>query len=245
MATLLVLCGILISGSWLVFKSGIFEVKSIQISGNKDVPTDAVRTILMAEIPGNGLWDKILGFKNILAWPGVLSASALQTAPGIKNISIKKDYKNKSVEIGVVERPMAGVWCYDGSDNWNCLWFDDEGVAFRRGIATEGSFIRTVYDYSGTKVGLGQKVLPDSELPNLLSIFKVIDSGGINQKEIAIKDRALEELEIQTYDGPLLYFSLRFPSYDTLAVINDLKSKPGFKKISYIDFRVEHRAYYK
>jgi hypothetical protein len=56
---------------------------------------------------------------------------------------------------------------------------------------------------------------------------------------------------VATYDGPLLYFSLRFsPAYAAEAIRSlredDAAGKlhPAFSALQYVDFRVENRVYY-
>lgn len=143
----------------------------------------------------------------------------------------------------------------------SCWWFDDEGVIFKRALSAEGSLIITVNDYSQSGLGLNSKILPQSLIANALSVFRVLRASNLNIKEIRLRDLSLQELEVDTYPstpldtardkslwagiGPKIYFSLRFPADNNLAVIENFAVKPGFNKLQYLDFRVENRVYYK
>ena len=151
----------------------------------------------------------------------------------------------------IEERQPIGIWCYE--DSGSCWWFDDEGVIFRRSPTTQGNLIAIVKDYSQTGGGLNSKILPDRFMKNFLSIIQVMQKSSLDEKEILLKDLAVEEVEVllgagpdsSGGRGPMLYFSLRFPADSALAAIEHLQEKPGLKNIKYIDFRVENRVYYR
>jgi len=139
-----------------------------------------------------------------------------------------------------------------------CFWFDEDGVIFERAPDAEGSVIRIVHDYSQEHLGPGSTILPARFVPNLFSIFRVLAASGVGVAEVRLDDLDLEEIRVATYDGlpagqvgPTLYFSLRFPADNALAVMRSLTGgssssiAAGLHKLEYIDFRVENRAYYK
>lgn len=137
----------------------------------------------------------------------------------------------------------------------DCWWFDDDGTLFTKALKVEGNLITVVNDYSQKNLGAGSKILPNEFIPNIFSVFQVISESDFSVKEIRLNDIHLQEVEVDTYGGspagvsakagPKLYFSLRFPADNTLAVIQSLKNQPGLGKLQYIDFRLENRAYYK
>lgn len=127
----------------------------------------------------------------------------------------------------------------------SCWWFDEQGILYEKTLAVEGNIIPAVNDYSRDKLGLGAAVLPADFMSNLLSIFRALRGSEVSIKEVRLEDLGLEEIKIETNAGPELYFSLRFPADNTLAVLESFKDKNGLKNIQYIDFRVENRAYYK
>lgn len=126
----------------------------------------------------------------------------------------------------------------------SCVWFDNHGVAFAHAVDTEGGAIIAVHDYTNHKIVLNAPVLDQAFLPNLISIVNVLKASGLSVGEIALRNLALQQVDVTTLNGPTLYFSLRFPADNDLAVIKNLLTKPGFGKLQYINFTVSNRAYY-
>ncbi len=129
--------------------------------------------------------------------------------------------------------------------NEECFWFDASGTLFEKAYDTEGSALFAVHDYSQAGLGLTQQILPNIFITNFMSILDVVKQSGLTVKEIALKDLNLQEIDVATYEGPDVYFSLRFSAANDLPVLTNLMAKPGFAKLQYVDFRVENRAYYK
>lgn len=243
--------------SWLVLKSPFFRLKKIEIIGNERVSNDEILTLLRAKIVNREPPKALLGFNNILIWPERLAAGDLMFLPGLKSLEIEKNYRERSAVVKVVERIPYGIWCLQVQTNEDraqtaavatsdgCWWFDDGGVILKRAAVVSGGLITAVSDYSQNSLGLNSKILPKEFVSSLFSIFKVLQGSGLNIKEIKLNDLSLQELEILTYDGPKLYFSLRFPADKDVEVIQNFMAKPGFSKLQYLDFRVENRVYYK
>ncbi len=245
---------LLLAGTaWIFTRTSLFRAQDVSVSGNSAVSAADILDLVHANVPGRGWMNNFLGFNNLLVWPKSIATSNLALLPAIETIGITKDYNSKKVDVVVTEREPYATWCRmelsDASDTSaaaDCFWFDTSGVIFKRALASEGSLILAVRDYSGEKVlGLGLKVLLDEQIPNLISVLNVIKKSGVNIEEIRLNDAVLGELEVDTFNGPKLYFSLRFKADDTLPVMQDFISKAGFKNLEYVDFRVEKRVYYK
>lgn len=246
---------IFIVGAWAVIYSPLFKIKSIEISGNKNVPSDDVMTLAKADIFRGSLIKRALGIRNILIWPGKFSSEILEYYPEIKSASVAKNYIGRKITISVEERQPLGAWCLKAAslsadniqagDESNCFWFDEQGFIFKRAMSMEGSIFTVVDDYSQKTPGLRSKILPDSLVENAFSVFRAIAASGLRVKEIRLNDLALEEMEVDTYDGPKIYFSLRFAADSAPDVINSLRQKSIFGGLQYVDFRVENRVYYK
>jgi hypothetical protein len=238
--------------AWLVLRSPVFRVDAVVVAGNQDVSTDTVTAILDASVIRSGDAVKngqsgvkaLLGLENMLVWPSAIPTSDLALAPQLSNITISKDYFSHTVTANVTERTPFAIWCLMNGDQ-SCYWFDDQGIVFQRTFATQGSALLSVNDYSQTHLGLGATVLPDDFTPNLISILNVLKTSGVNVNQIALNDLSLQEIDVTTYNGPALYFSLRFPADDDLPVLQNLMTTTKFSKLQYVDFRVDNRVYYK
>jgi len=258
---LVVVYAVFLLTSWTILKSPFFHIEKITVSGNETVSNDEIFSLLWSRIfEGAKPIKALLGFYNILIWPKNLSRNDLVFLPTIKNLEIEKNYKDRSLIVKITERKQRGIWCFEAQnyaehietsaedsprESASCWWFDDEGVIFKRSLVAEGSLIMAVKDYSQKGKGLNSLVLPQEFMSNLLSIFKVLKASDLSIKEIKLNDIALQEVEVETYDGPKLLFSLRFSASNALPVIQDFYAKAGFRKLQYLDFRVENRAYYK
>jgi hypothetical protein len=189
----------------------------------------------------------------MLVWPDKLSLSDMAFLPDTAAISISKSYFTHTITATVTERAPSGIWCFmpklnaagNPTTNESCYFFDGNGVLFERGFDTQGSSLYAIHDYSQKDPGLGGTIMTSEFTPNLLSIIDVIQKSGVDVQEIALNDIALQEIDVTTYNGPALYFSLRFPADEDLPVLASIMQKSGFAKLKYVDFRVENRAYYK
>lgn len=231
------------------FKAPFFRIEEIEIVGNKLVPRDAILALALSGASSSRLSAAIFGIDHFFSWPETFSPEKLRFLPMLKSALVEKNYRNRSVAINVVEREPYGIWCNafspDSEESARCWWFDDEGVIFRRAVRAEGSLISSVADYSQNGLGLAAKILPEKFLLNLFSVLETVKVSGLKVREIVLEDIGLQELAVKTYDGPELYFSLRFPAESALAAISALALKSGFKDLEYLDFRVENRIYYR
>ncbi|MBI2033899.1 MAG: hypothetical protein HYT13_02260 [Candidatus Liptonbacteria bacterium] len=236
---------LILGGGWLIFRSSFFNVEKITVLGNKDIKKEEVIGLVKNFILQGSFLRNFLGFENFLAWPKEVGHESLASLPTLGSLQVKKNYGERSIILTVTEREPFGVLCLKKNLPSECFWFDREGVIFKRFFEVEGNLIKSLNDYYQENLRLGSKILPEGFIPNLISIFEVINQSSLSIKEISLKNLGLQEVEVDTYDGPKIYFSLRFPAENTLAVIQSLLEKTGFKKLDYLDLRVENRAYYR
>jgi len=129
--------------------------------------------------------------------------------------------------------------------NASCYWFDNTGTIFEKAGETQGDLVFTVYDKAQTSRGLNQKVLSDEFLSNFISVMNVLRTSGLSVKAIDLNDLSLEEVDVQTANGPTIYFSLQFPADEYSPVIQKLMAQSDFDKLQYVDCRTENRLFYK
>ena len=239
---------------WVFFRSPFLRVKRVVIEGNSAVPSDNIMDLLRREaLLDHGFPASLLGLDSMFVWPTALTPGELAMLPQLSSLQIHKNYWNRTITVDVTERQPLAIWCsmpkIDANGNPEgdeaCYWFDDTGTLFLRAFDTEGSAISAVHDYSQHGAVLQGKILPDIFIPNLISILTVVRQSGLNVQEIALNDINLQEIDVSTYGGPGLSFSLRFPADEDAPVLASLMANPDFNKLQYVDFRVENRAYYK
>jgi hypothetical protein len=232
---------------WFILRSPIFRVDKVVVQGNTVVPSADVLTLLQSSaLRDHSLWNSVLGFKNMMIWPDTLSANELMLIPQLAGVTLDKDYFAHTITANVSERQPFGIWCFENTPGGaRCYWFDDTGTIFQKSFDTEGGAVYVVHDASQKTRGLNETVLPDEFLPNFISIVNVLRGSGLGIQNISLADLSLEEVHVITTNGPMLYFSLRFPADNDLPVIKGIMQQPGFAKIQYIDARTENRVYYK
>ncbi len=228
---------------WIIFRSPLFRVDAVAVEGDSSVSSDAAVALFQSAALRNYSFIKaVMGFHNILMWPGSLSTSDLAFEPRLLGATISRNYFSHTITIYPRERASAGTWCFVTGD---CYAFDDHGFIFKSALDVAGGTVISIHDESQSPRGLGEYVLPAALVPNLISVLHVLEQSSVPVQSVTLHNLALQEVAVQTQTGPTLYFSLHFPSNEDLSVLQTLMAKPGFSKLAYIDFRVENRAYYK
>jgi hypothetical protein len=257
---LVVLYGIFFAAQWLVLRSPVFRVDHVVVQGNSAVSsTDVIALAEASALPRHDVFRAALTFDNMLLWPASIPQSELQLIPQLASANISKDFFSHTLTITVTERAPFGIWCFSAPPgvvstsstattadiNAPCYWFDNAGTIFEKGGETQGDLVYTVYDRAQAPRGLNQKVLSDEFLPNFISITNVLRASGLSVQAIELNDLSLQEVDVQTANGPTIYFSLQFPADEYLPVIQKLMLQSNFDKLQYVDCRTENRLFYK
>ena len=245
--------GFLFALWWVLFRSPIFKVSEILITGNRRTKTPDVIALLENNLKQSGGLPAWFGTQYVWVWPQGAWTNNLEDLPRIKTIVIKKNYGTRKIEVAVEERGPYGIWCLRKKTPAECFWFEDDGgTIFEPAPEVEGSLIKIIDDYATDEVKIGERILPEPLMPGLLTILSVLTEAPIQVKEVRYEDPSLQEMRVMTYDGPQIYFSLRFSASNALPIIKSLKEKdrlgelkPRFRELQYIDFRIQGRAYYK
>ncbi|MBM3257467.1 MAG: hypothetical protein FJY98_04070 [Candidatus Liptonbacteria bacterium] len=237
---------VLIGAAWMVRYAPLFNVKNVIVEGNQRLKAEEVLAVAQG-IALQSSVGKLLGIERLFAWPENKYAN-LALLPAVAELSISKSFRAQEVKLQVKEREAIGIWCVMSSLT-SCWWFDKEGILFARALDGEGGLLKTVHDYSGRPLGIGNPVLDAKVMENLLEIFTALRASGATLQEVKLGDVANEEVEVITHKGPRFYFSLRFPLREAVQVVRDIFSNSGkfppLGKIEYVDMRVENRVYYK
>ncbi len=260
---------LLVGVAYVIIYSQLFQIKNIiQVNGDL-TPADADQLIgnLKNFFVSQSKIAGFLGSDNILIWNKEILAK-FPKAPEIAELTIEKDYFKREIKINVKKREKFGVWCVtaqkyaeftqnnaevprDSESSQResaeqCSWFDKKGVIFAETPQLEGQLINRVEDFSSRTLELGDLVLEEKFLPNLIKIFDVLDKSGLKIKSLRLEDLQFQEIIADSLSDslPKIYFSLRFDPTSNLVAVESLKSF-GLEKIEYVDLRVENRAYYK
>ncbi len=242
----LIIFGAIIFGTIrLVFYSSFLRFDEIVINNIPEDKKDVLLAFLKTKIETGPFLIRTLGTNNFLSWPSNLSGKDLESMPSVESLEIKKNYSDNSLVINVVEREPFAIWCLKKNLPERCFWFDEKGIVFRQAPVTSGNIIKIISDYTQDNLAVNTKILPEEFLPNFLSILNVLSLSGLNSRDIAIKDLALQEVEVSLSQGPEIYFSLRHDSKNYLKAIQSLANHLKLSNLKYIDLRTENRIYYR
>lgn len=232
---------LIIGAGYLVVYSPLFHITRINADGTQINANDLIENLkefLKSQ-------SKIAGFlssENILIWKQEKISEFLKNYPQIAELNIEKDYFERTIKIDIKEREKYGIWCQSAVSN--CFWFDKKGIIFAEAPMVEGALINKVEDLTGRDLKIGDTIIEQRFLDNLLKIFAVLDETNLGKGFLNLENLSLQEIIFESPDRFKIYFSLRFDPAFSVAGIKSLR-ETGLEKMNYIDFRVENRVYYK
>jgi len=251
---LLLLGGALISASYFVLYNDFFKVKSFEVTGSRSLDEDRFLSQLKSEmlsasprtilgIIRGSIWRAMLGPDNILFWEFGSKPPSLPGSPIVSLAAVNVNLAARKVAVAVKEREIAGVICRGMGD---CYGFDENGVVFAKTPSIEGYLILRIDDENNKPFVLGTSIFPKKGWQeNLFKTLAVFKENNIAVSSVRVKDYALEEWEVETASGLRFLFSLSFVPENLSGILKTLDEKFDFGKLTYFDFRVENRIYYK
>lgn len=226
---------------YFVFHSNFLKVAAVEVSGS--AKAEEIKGALINDLAETSKIRHLLGLENLLSWPSKISKIP-SSLYWLSDLSIEKNWQEKTIAINVKEREPWLLWCLAASGN--CYWLDEQGIVFSPAPEAEGFIIPKMSEQGDRQqLSFGRLFYDNPQFAeNTLEIIKQIKNSSLAVFGFLIENPNLEELIVET-DGPKLYFSLRFLPQNLDKVLNDLINRPNFKNLEYIDFRVENRIYYK
>ena len=177
--------------------------------------------------------------------------------PEVKNVSMKKDYKNTSLNFDITMRKPEGLWC--GEKN-GCFVFDTDGVIYtKQEVGSASSSFRLIIEDSNRFPVLlsiieekdvsimnilDTVVTPETILTfkNLLTFFGEI---GVPIKTIVRRGENTSVALFETEHGGVFLIDVGRGFEETRNDLTAIKDKLNFKDILYVDVRTPGRVYYK
>lgn len=188
--------------------------------------------------------QKILGFINFRNNFIFLSAKdfsgLLLKDPAVKDFSLTKNLKNKSLTLHLRERQEKGILCLAGEEQ-SCFYFDDQGVVFAASPQTEGNVIFLIKDASGRLYNLGDRILTLGSFSDLVAIWDSLaahfhlDNVQVTAADLIIKSSAGWQIYLNSGDLARI----------KVAVQNLLQSDFDFGSLEYLDLRYLPNIYWK
>lgn len=229
--------------AYVLLLSPIFRIKEIKISGNRVISNEEIRDSL-----NSFLYKKFLVFFNqnniFLARGDNLKNIIFSDFPRILSIEIKKDIFNKTIDLRIIERKEAGIFC-----RGECYYIDKEGVIFEDAPQTSGTLILMIKDNSESGVEMGRNAIDKEFMTELINLREeLLNQLGLKVIDFIIETDVLKDLRVDTNEGWYILFdgSQDFKNQlQTLKLVLEEKIKEGRKNLEYVDLRIGNRVYYK
>ncbi len=233
---------VVLAGTFAILFSGLFKVKSLEVSGLRTVNSRvAISAFERSQLSAK--FAALIGPDSYFFWKsGSLASPFPEFAPIIARAVTEKSLGSRSVLISVEERRPFGVWCPELSP---CVAFDESGIAFAYVSTPTGSLIVRVDDDNERTIALGSSVFPSALMSEtFVGAVSTVRSRGFPIIRVHIGSSELREWEIESVP-----FGMRF-SFDAVPdgfgdVLRDLSLRSDLGKLTYLDFRVPGRVYYR
>jgi len=222
-----------------------FKIKTLEISGNREVSAEEVRSVLNYKNIFSATEDKI---KNDL----------FKKFPQILELEVSRDMAKRGIEIKIKEREEFGIICraekikqenIEIDQTQNCFYIDKNGVIFKDAPQTSGSLVILIKDYSNRDYKLGEKIF-EEKIMNFILETKDFLSSEVDLKivDFNILSFPPDDLKVVIDEGWYILFNLQKEAGDQLSALKavlDEKIKDKRNELDYIDLTIENRVYYK
>lgn len=236
--------------AYVVFFSPLFEIKEIKISNNRAISNEEIKSSL-----DGFLFKECLIFFNynnlFLAAGNKLTELLTNDFPRILSVAISKDIFKKTIELNIIERKEAGIYCKEdlvSSNRGECYYIDKEGVIFEEAPQTSGTLILAIKDFSKREIETGKNVIEKEFMAELIDLKNYLPGQlGFKVLDFTIESDVLKDLKLNTNEGWYILFdgSRNLKSQlEALRLVLEEKIEER-KDLEYIDLRIENRVYYK
>ncbi len=219
---------------YFIFISSFFQIKEIQVSGNKETCSKDIRDEV-----SNSIENQIIFFKTkniFLANTKKISDIILKDFPQISNASVTKNFFN-TLMVRIKEKKSIAIF----SQNKNYFLIDKKGRIFKK-IKEDGQDFVIEKINADNKLVLGSIVVKEEEIKKILTIKSKME----NEFKVPLKNALIlndKRLNIITKQGWEIYFN---PKKDIDWQLTELgtilkKEIPADKQknLKYIDLRFD------
>ncbi len=244
-----------------ISRLSILNISEIQITGNKVIETETLKTVVAKHIQGNYFY--FFPKTNIFFYPKDAIENDLQSNfKRLKDITLTIQNK-KVLAISMTEREAIYTWCgdvlpaVDNTGQYKCYFMDDKGYIFDEAPYFSGNvyfrFFGTIDNMGNI---LGSSFMPD-KFANLLFFKKSLEGMGLKPTAFFVNNFGELNVFFSTQsmlpNGPV--FMLKMDS-DFSKVIENLEAslmteplktnlKTKFYSLEYIDLRFGNKVYFK
>ena len=244
---------------YFVFLSSFFNIKQINISGNKKIETQKIESIVKGELEKKVFLviNKNTFFVNL----SKIDQLILEQFKEIKEVTLKRKLPS-GIDIEIVERNPVGVWCrpyFETNvlemeteedvekiiiEKNECFNLDDSGIVFEKSAELGAQFIIK----SEKDISMGENVIPEEYLLSILEIKQEFqDYPNFEIKEFVYEKD--DKLVVKTFSNLEIYFnfleSITEEIFNLKLVFKEKIPQERIGDLDYIDLRFGNRVYIK
>jgi len=218
------------------FFSGVFNIKHVEITGNRKVETERIRELIQSN-----------AHHFVLLNMNKLGQALLNEFPGIRQVTIKKKPLD-SLEVIVVERRGVAIWCplleVQVNQEEQCFALDSQGIMFEE--RSPGELLFRIRFERRMKAALGDKIITQETMAKLLLFHENIKRFlEISQYTIISEER----INVGISEGWDVYVApkenIEWQTDKLKAVIEKNISEEQRTNLEYIDLRFGDQAFIK
>ncbi len=240
----IVLVVLIVLAVWFVLFCGCWKVKTISVNGTRLINDSTVISASSAQIHLKSGVFGVLGSDNILFWKFGSKYISLSEIPEVDGVSFEIDVLKRSVSINISERFLSAVVC--DNENYECYAIDKSGLIFARVPFAEGILIPRFERAKDDNLIIGGRYFKNADwLSNILETLRAIGVKNFVPDKIIIKGDSFEEWEAHIPSGPVFYFNMTFVPNNFDGIMQNIANRIDISSITYFDFRVQDRIYYK
>lgn len=215
-------------------RSSYITFEDIIIRGASEAQSKELRSQIISDKLSR-VSGKVLGYANFLLWQGDLTGVDMHQ---YENIVVKPDFSNRKVLIEVVGKKREMIGCITEK----CFWISRDGAILDNAPESNGQLMESVR-FENESIISDKYVLIKSNFDNLLKIIDIFQANSLRIESNTVTKE--NELNVKLLNGPNISFSLKNNTDFIEPVIKKLQNDKKILNLTYIDFRIENKAYYK
>lgn len=234
---------------WLFFSS-YFKTTSVIVKADNEILQLTISDKINSYIKGKMLY--ILPKNNyFLLGTSKIEKKLQDEFKEIEKISVSRSGRH-TLKIDIkLKKPFASFCAIIGNVDdkiKECMFIDNTGTAYAKSPFIEGGKLIKIVDNRLDSISIGNKVLTNSEIKIITQISDLFqkDLTGLDIREIKFEGQF--DIKVLTFENWWAYFDAKrdiAPQIQSLRRMLVEVIKDARYMISYVDLRVEGRAYYK
>src|SRR3989344_1741704 len=251
---------VLAGSAYGIFFTPFFQIKHIEIRGNKNIAEEKLRQAVSEPLSGHVVFFKKSHF--LLANAAGVAAKIQAVFPEIESVAVQKKFPDK-VRVTVQERQGIGTWCpnktlsieLEGSQEQTtrsirqCFTLDKQGVIFEE---TESAKEVTL-SAEGVEAALGDQVVDPVALERILQFQRSVDAfplfEQVGLRVLSLLIVSKERVNAGISEGWEIYFNpsagVDWQIQKVKLVLEQEISSQRRPFLEYIDLRFGDQAYIK